>query len=105
MKGYRTDQDEVRRKLASNGLFQIARAAAAWWRGKDSWTDAKELEKQIGVVEAQPAVLDPYLEKALKLLEEVARGKPDYLDNLDAALKSSAFDIEITKRLHAAGVK
>ena len=57
------------------------------------------------MVEAEPAVLDPYLEKALGLLEGVAKGNPDYLGNLDAALKSSAFDIEITKRLHAAGVK
>jgi hypothetical protein len=100
-KGYRSAADETRRKIANNGVFHLSRVAAALWRGTEAWANADELVKQVTVLETNPGSVDTDLEKALVLLEQLVKGSAEYSGNLDAALKSNAFDGEVTKRLHA----
>ena len=99
--GMTESADDIRRKLANNGVFHIARIAAYLWRGSDSWhVPTDELKVQIGMLENDPASLSPVFTKALDGLSAIMIGAARYKSDLDAALKSATLDSDVDKALH-----
>lgn len=93
--------DDLKRKLANNGSFHLARIAAFLWRASDSWVaDDSKLKAQIEVVEKDQKALDPHLDKGFKILEAMIKSKSNYSSDLDNALKSAILESEIDKELH-----
>lgn len=98
---YAGSSDAIRRKLAKNGAFHIARIAAFLLKGNDNWDDGKfDFKKLISDLRRKPQALDGYWEKAFKVLEKVIRDKTEYASDLDRALKSNALDSDIDRQLH-----
>lgn len=92
------DPNDIRRKIANNGVFHIARIASYLWRGTDSWDEAPDaLKKQINTLEKEPKTVEPTFEKAFKLLEGVLVAKEHYKSDLDAALKTATLDSDLDK--------
>jgi AIPR protein len=98
-----SSKDDLRRKLANNGAFHIARIAAFLWRGSDKWNVAvSELQKQIEALEKTPAELYPHLKKGFAIFEKLVKKNPHYAADIDAALKSGTLDSDIDKELYKA---
>lgn len=92
---------ELRRKLINNGLFHIARIAAFLWRENDSFSQASAtLEGQITTLQTTPAVLGTHFDAGLDRLETLITVNPDFMNDIDGALKSSLLETGITRSLH-----
>jgi hypothetical protein len=93
--------NDLRRKIANNGVFHIARVASYLWRGTDSWNrPADEFKKQIDILEKAPESLAPIFEKAFKVLESALDANAHYKSDLDAALKTATLDSDLDKMVH-----
>ena len=58
--------DDVKRKIANNGSFHLARIASYMWRLSDSWNvDVSELQDQIAKLEKSPIYWTVHLSRAL----------------------------------------
>jgi hypothetical protein len=100
--GLTGNNDDLRRKVANNGIFHIARIAAYLWRGSDNWNNsAEELRNEIKIVEMQSNSLAPIFESAFTKLAAIVGENAHYKADLDLALKSATLDIDIDKALHA----
>ena len=100
--GLTDDANDLRRKIANNGVFHIARVASYLWRETDTWNrPADELKKQIGTLEKAPLSLSPIFGKAFALLESVLTGNAHYKSDLDAALKTATLDSDLDKAVHS----
>lgn len=97
-----TGVTELRRKLINNGRLHIARIAAFLWRGSDEFNqESATLQTQIATLQTTPAVVNPHFNDALNRLEALISANPDFLNDVDAALKASLFETAITRSLHA----
>jgi hypothetical protein len=93
--------DEIERLVAKRGSFHIARVAAFLWRNSDEWRMERAiLKKQLGELEASPQVAEGQFVAAFKLLVETIKSSSEHSADVDRALKSSALDRDISKRLH-----
>jgi hypothetical protein len=100
--GYTNDLDDVRRKLASNGTFFIARIASYLWRGGDEYNLKRNLlQQQVVTLEGASSTVSPYISKAFDQLEAIIRKNQDYLSDLDKALKSITLNDEINRALYS----
>ncbi len=100
--GLTENSDDLRRKIANNGVFHIARVAAYLWRGTDNWKSlTQELKEQIGILEKDPDSLSPVFEKAFEIVESVVGTNAHYKSDLDAALKTATLDSDLDKIVHA----
>jgi hypothetical protein len=100
--GYTETADDLRRKLANNGVFHLARAAAFLWRGSDSWsTPTEKLKDQIKTLEADSAALSDVFGKALEILEGIFKANTQYSSDVDTALKSTTLETDLDKALHS----
>jgi hypothetical protein len=100
--GLTTDVDDVRRKIANNGAFHIARIASYLWRGSDKWkVDASSLKKEIDAIENDSKIFDPDWNKSFTMLEEMIKNNKHYAADIDAALKSGSLETDIDKELYA----
>jgi hypothetical protein len=96
---------EVRRKLINNGLLHIARIAAFLWRGDDSFGQpTATLQGQISILQTTPSVVNTQFDNGLNRLEALIKANPDFVNDVDGALKSSLLDTAITRSLHAVPV-
>lgn len=100
--GYTETQDDTRRKLANNGSFHVARAAAFLWRGSDSWGQpVEDLKQQIQELEKSSATLAETYKEAFAALEQIVKDNPQYKADLDAALKSATLETDLDRALHS----
>lgn len=96
------DVTELRRKLIKNGLLHIARIAAYLWRGDDSFGQPTEtLQGQITTLQSTPSVVSEHFERGLIHLEKIIHDNPDFVNDLDGALKSALLENAITRSLHS----
>lgn len=99
--GYTDDQNDLRRKLANNGAFHLARIASYLWGGSDEWrTGVAGLEQRLSELECNPHLLDLHLQRGLELLESVINSNHAYISDLDNALKSTTLDLDLDQVLH-----
>ncbi|MGA7829646.1 MAG: AIPR family protein [Terracidiphilus sp.] len=100
--GLINDADDLRRKIANNGAFHVARIVAYLWRGSDKWkVDTSSLKKEIDAIEENTENFAQALQKSFLMLEKMIRSKPHYAADIDAALKSGALETDLDKELHA----
>ena len=100
--GYTEAADDLRRKLANNGLFHLARACAFIWRGSDNWSlPGEKLKEQIITLETNAAALEECFRKAFETLESVVKENTQYKADLDTALKSATLEADLDKVLHS----
>ncbi|MHB1938715.1 MAG: AIPR family protein [Acidobacteriaceae bacterium] len=98
------DKDDLRRKLANNGVYHIARAVAYIWRGSDNWNlSVANLKKQIKQLETSDDSFIDYFQRGFYTLEEIVRSKTHYLSDVDTALKSGTLDSDLDKALNRVG--
>ena len=96
----KADPDDVRRVIAKRGTFHIARIAAKLWRGVDDWTVKTEvLLRQLAELTSGATMIQQAVAGAFGHLEQTIRSSPDFLADLDRALKSYQLDAEIERRL------
>lgn len=94
---------ELRRKLINNGLLHIARIAAFLWRGDDSFGQPTvTLQGQITTLQTTPAVVNTHFDTGLNRLEALINANPDFVRDVDGALKSALLETAITRSLHTA---
>jgi hypothetical protein len=95
---------ELRRKLLSAGHLHIARIAAFLWRGFDHFNqDRPELESQISTLRNNAPSLTGHFEDATIRLEAIIDANPGLRNDVDAALKSTILETEITRSLQQSG--
>jgi hypothetical protein len=93
--------NDLRRKLAKNGVFHLARIAAFLWRGGDKWNrSADDLKQEIDDLKADPSVLDAHLADSMVRLEGIITANAAFSSDVDGALKSNLLETEITRTLH-----
>jgi hypothetical protein len=93
---------ELRRKLIKNGLLHIARIAAFLWRGEDSFAQPiATLQKHIKTLQTAPTLVDTHFDTALNRLEALISANPDFVNDVDGALKSALLETSITRSLHS----
>jgi hypothetical protein len=93
---------ELRRKLINNGLLHIARIAAFLWRGDDSFGQPTAiLQAQIKVLQTSPIVVNSDFDDGLDRLEALINANPDFVNDVDGALKSTLLETAITRSVHA----
>lgn len=94
---------ELRRKLINNGILHIARIAAYLWRSADNFgQDDATLQSQIASLQNTPTVLNAHYDAALTRLESLVNANPEFVNDVDAALKSTLLDSAISRSLHTA---
>lgn len=94
---------EIRRKLINNGLLHIARIASFLWRNSDSFSQATAaLQAQITTLQTTPNVVNQSFDEGLNRLEAIINANPDFLNDVDGALKSALLETAITRSLQAA---
>jgi hypothetical protein len=99
--GLTTDPDDVKRKIANNGSFHVARIASFIWRQSDNWSiPLADLQKQIALLGGKPNLLDSPLINAFEMLVKLIKATPHYASDLDTTLKSAGLETEIDKELH-----
>jgi len=92
--------DDVRRKLLKNGKFHIARIASYYYRDTDSFLGLPEtLQESVSTLRDSPNILQSHLEIALERLHKIIINNPVFKADIDAALKSSLLDSEITRTI------
>jgi hypothetical protein len=92
---------ELRRKLINNGILHIARIASFLWRGSDSFDQSTTiLQGQISTLQTTPTILNPYFDNGLNRLEALINVNPDFINDLDGALKSALLENAITRSLY-----
>ncbi len=97
---------ELRRRLINGGLLHIARIAAFLWRGNDSFgQSAATLQGQITALQTTAAVMSPHFDDALVRLEALINANPDFVNDVDGALKSALLETAITRTLHTPTVR
>ena len=96
---------ELRRKLINNGLLHIGRIAAFLWRGSDSFDQpTATLQGQVSTLQTTPAAVNPHFDDGLSRLEALINTNPDFLNDVDGALKSALLESAITRSLHLSAV-
>jgi hypothetical protein len=93
---------ELRRKLLNNGLLHIARIAAYLWRSSDSFSQpVADLQTQITTLKTTPTIVNPHFDSGLNRLEALVNANPDFVNDVDGALKSALLETAITRSLNA----
>lgn len=99
--GHATATDEIQRLIAKRGSFHVARVAAFQCRGSDSWQgDQQRLGDELADFERNPKKLADVIPEAFDLVVNAIKSSPTHSADVDRALKSSALDRDIDKRLH-----
>jgi hypothetical protein len=89
-------QNFIKRKLARNGGFYLARAVVALYRGTDEWKVLHDYEKQINSMSDDPVRFDLLCRASFKILAK-AVSRPEHRRDIDNAMKSSRLDEDVTR--------
>ena len=100
--GYTTAAGQIQRLIAKRGSFHVARVAAYLCRHSDGWHGNQQALAQ-ELVEFQKSAnkLTDIIPAAFDLVVAAIKANPTHAADVDRALKSSALDKDIDKRLHA----
>ena len=106
--GYTTAVDEIERLVAKRGSFHISRVADYLCRGSDGWHVSQEkLAEELAAFEKNPKTLEDVVPAASELVvtaikssQTPIKSSQTHRTDVDRALKSSALDKDIDKRLH-----
>jgi len=93
-------EEDLKRYVAKNGQFHIARAASFIYRKSDNWRDLELLKSQLSEIESNPNLLDEPIEKGFQLILDVLNENEEMKVDLNNTLKSSLFDNLISRELH-----
>src|SRR5262249_61196576 len=96
----RWKNDEVRYSIVSYGVVHVARAAAFDFTGADSWDDPKQLHEWIERVSAVPDLLKMPYQKAVTLIKNVIKKRPDWIENINNVFKANDIEGAINRELH-----
>jgi AIPR protein len=96
---YSNDRNELRRKLARNGAFHIARMGSYFWRDGDKWDD-QDFKAEIETLEQSSDDIAPHFERAFKLFNKIFKDNSQYKLDPDGAFKTSSLDEDIDRELH-----
>lgn len=100
--GYMQSADETERLIAKRGSFHVTRTTCFMHHGIDSWSGKQsELATEIRELETNPGKLADLIPKAFRLLIETVKALAAHVADVDKALKSSALDRDIDRRLHS----
>ena len=98
--GLQNDQDELKRYIAKNALYHLARITSFIWRRTDNWADVEQLQSQLNELKNNPNILDSFIDesfqKVIGLIDEV----PTLRVDINSTLKSSAFDNMINRLVY-----
>ena len=92
--------DELRRYLAKNAQFHIARIVAFIWRKTDDWNNVDVLKAQLEELNKNPNLLDKHIKNGFEDLVKLITDDEKLQVDINTTLKSSAFDSRIDKMLH-----
>jgi len=89
---------DLQRKLINNGLLHIARIAAFLWRGNDTFSQPiATLKEQITTLQTAPTAVYPHFNSGLSRLEALITANPDFVKDVDLALRSALLETAITR--------
>lgn len=91
---------DLKRYIAKNGQFHIARMASFIFRKSDNWNDVELLKIQLNELEANPNLLDEHIQKAFDTIIKVLTENETLQVDLNNTLKSSSFDNLLSAELH-----
>jgi hypothetical protein len=94
---YIKDNNEKRRYVAKNASFHIARIVSFLFRKSDSWVNTKDLDNEINAIQSKSVDFNVLTNQAFEILFKLL----DLNKDLNAELKSSGVDAEISKILHS----
>lgn len=99
---YSNSTEDVKRKLANNGSFHLARIVSFLWRDHDNWGNeiAAEMKKNIDTLEKSPKYLVKFLDKSLRILNSIIKRKYSTIDVVNA-LKLASLDTDIDNYLYS----
>ncbi|NQU53660.1 MAG: AIPR family protein [Bacteroidetes bacterium] len=95
-----TCENEIKRYIAKNGQFHIARMTSFIWRKTDNWTDVELLKKQLAEIESSPDSFDDNIQQAFDAIIELLNANKGLHVDLNNTLKSSSFDSLMSAELH-----
>jgi hypothetical protein len=93
--------DDIKRYIAKNGQFHIARMTSFMYRKSDNWTDVELLKTQLLEIESSADFLDRYTQQGFEAIIEILNNKEDLKTDLNNTLKSSSFDNLMSVELHS----
>ena len=97
----KTSTDIVKRKIANNGLFHIARILAFRLKKNDNWNDLTIIADLINNLSGKQSSIAPLIEQSFNIINDIFRTSPSgFINDIDNSLKSNLLDIEIDKYLH-----
>ena len=83
--------DDIKRYIAKNGQFHIARMTSFMYRKSDNWTDVELLKTQLLEIESSADFLDRYTQQGFEAIIEILNNKETFFSNL---LTKSFFENE-----------
>lgn len=98
--GLQGESDEIKRYIAKNALFHIARITSFIWRKTDNWNDVDSLKSQLQELENSPNMLDSYIQDSFSKVFELINSDSKLKVDINTTLKSSSFDNQINKLVH-----
>ena len=98
--GLTADTDELKRYLAKNASFQIARITSFKWRSDNNWGDSNALKTQIQNLLGNENLLDTTIQESFDLLHQIFVDDVSLQIDLNSTLKSSSLDKTIDRNLY-----
>jgi hypothetical protein len=95
------DSDELKRYLAKNAAFHIARIVAFKWTGDNNWQNKNKLEEQIQELLNNKNILNKEVEDSFELVHQIFLDDESLQVDLNSTLKSSSLDSFINKKLYS----
>ena len=92
--------DELKRYIAKNGQFHIARMASFIYRKSDNWNDVETLKNQLSELESNQNILDIHIQNGFDAVVSVLNENESLKVDLNNTLKSSSFDNLLSAELH-----
>lgn len=93
-------KDELKRYIAKNGQFHIARMTSFIYRKTDNWNDIELLKNQLTELEADPNLLNEHIQTGFNAILDVLNENESLKIDMNNTLKSSSFDNLLNAELH-----
>ncbi len=95
----RWKNDEIRYSIVSYGVFHVARVAAFYFTAVEDWKDAVQLRRWIDSIICRPNVLKMPYQKAVTLIKNIIKKRPDWTENINNLFKANDIEIAINRSL------
>lgn len=92
--------DDLKRYVAKNGQFHVARMASFIYRKLDNWSDVNLLKSQLLELESDPNFIDEHVQNGFDAIIQVLNDNDALKVDLNNTLKSSSFDNLLSAELH-----